>query len=320
MAIDGCLTCPDSSLRFNGGNGATTCGKLNDLIVNIGTTKPEARPAKCPLPPLTGQEVSELIADRNEARSEVRALREQRDAIREKHRVEIATLTERLEKTELERDHARTANGWEEWKRATLEALDTMKKTRNAATERADLAEKKLAALVAAVPDGRTVLCVEVTDACTSCGELVPESPAEDKCPACGAEWCMTTYVGDPEYRVTHTELGNPPSLDEALRVARGELAVPNGDATTKLAALVEAAEGVLKYRESNQTFGAWGTLLDTLQAVRGGPAVPSGDATTKLAALVEAVASSMSSIQADCHPIIINRLSDALEAARGES
>ena len=39
-----------------------------------------------------------------------------------------------------------------------------------------------------------------------------------------------------------------------------------------------------------------------------------------KLAALVEAVASSMSSIQADCHPTIINRLSDALEAAQGES
>jgi rubrerythrin len=208
MAIDGCLTCPDSSLRFNGGNGATTCGKLNDLIVNIGTTKPEARPAKCPLPPLTGQEVSELIADRNEARSEVRALREQRDAIREKHRVELAALTAKLAALESVHQSAcrklhKQVAGW----KVTEGERDALK--------------AKLAALVAAVPAGRTVLCVEVTDACTSCGELVPESPAEDRCPSCGAEWCMTTYVGDPNYCITHTELGNPPSLDEALRAAR---------------------------------------------------------------------------------------------------
>lgn len=94
---------------------------------------------------------------------------------------------------------------------------------RDVAEARASGAEAKLAALVESVPAGTTVLCVAMVDACTSCGELAPESPAEDRCPSCGAEWCMTTYVGDPTYCVTHTELGNPKCLDTALRAARGE-------------------------------------------------------------------------------------------------
>lgn len=49
-SIKGCSTCPDSSLRFNNGNGATTCSKLNERIVKVGVKKPETRPKDCPLP------------------------------------------------------------------------------------------------------------------------------------------------------------------------------------------------------------------------------------------------------------------------------
>ena len=49
-SIKGCSTCPDSSLRFNNGTGATTCSKLNERIVNIGHRVPKSRPKGCPLP------------------------------------------------------------------------------------------------------------------------------------------------------------------------------------------------------------------------------------------------------------------------------
>lgn len=46
----GCATCPHARMRFNNGNGATTCGKLHDRIVAYGHTLPIARPAgQCPL-------------------------------------------------------------------------------------------------------------------------------------------------------------------------------------------------------------------------------------------------------------------------------
>lgn len=46
----GCNTCPSATLRFNGGNGATTCGRLSNRIVAIGHQLPRARPTDCPLP------------------------------------------------------------------------------------------------------------------------------------------------------------------------------------------------------------------------------------------------------------------------------
>lgn len=153
--------------------------------------------------------IDALTADRDEARQEVRALRAQRDEIREAHRVEVAALAARLEAAE----------------RLAVQACSLAEVTGQplVVSRDADAAEAKLAALVEAVPVGTTVLCVAMVDACTSCERTFEEPIAEDKCPSCGAEWCMTTYVGDPTYRVTHAELGDPKCLDAALRAARGE-------------------------------------------------------------------------------------------------
>lgn len=54
--------------------------------------------------------VEVVTADRDEARSEVRALREQRDEIREAHRVEVAALTAKLAALV----EARTLDEWSE--------------------------------------------------------------------------------------------------------------------------------------------------------------------------------------------------------------
>jgi hypothetical protein len=44
-----CSSCQYATLRFNGGNGATTCERLRGRIVATGTKLPTRRPELCPL-------------------------------------------------------------------------------------------------------------------------------------------------------------------------------------------------------------------------------------------------------------------------------
>jgi protein gp37 len=47
--VHGCDVCPHASLRFNSGDGATTCELLDQQIVAVGRAKPGHRPELCPL-------------------------------------------------------------------------------------------------------------------------------------------------------------------------------------------------------------------------------------------------------------------------------
>ncbi len=70
----------------------------------------------------------------------------------------------------------------------------------------------------------RELVVVETTEACLACGATFSEAEQRafdpednDHCPSCGERGMLTTYYGDPEYRITEHQLGDPQHIFVAI-------------------------------------------------------------------------------------------------------
>jgi hypothetical protein len=103
------------------------------------------------------------------------------------------------------------AESQEAWDAAALAALAAIPTT---PTPAVDVTGPLRAVVVSGDLRGRVLVALEQIDGCTDCGETFSaeeqrafDPKNNDHCPKCGAYWSCTTYYGDPEYRITASEL-----------------------------------------------------------------------------------------------------------------